>query len=90
MKFFDFDNGFPYCALICAVSEQEALECYQEQVSDIEDAESHPEEITEEEAREEYLGHCENKEREVQALKEFNEYINDSEPTVLLIDSCLI
>jgi len=47
-------------------------------------------EFTLDQAKEEYLSHAKTEEEKQRALEEFNLYIGYSEPTVLLIDSCLI
>lgn len=90
MKFFNFDDGFPYCAMICAESEDQAMKCYEEEVCDLEEGNGPANEITFNQAKEEYLSHAKTDEDKQRALEEFNLYIGYSEPTVLLIDSCLV
>ena len=58
MKFFEF-NDFGYYALIGAASKEEAMNEYEEGVSDLNESDGEPEEITEECAREKLLDVCE-------------------------------
>lgn len=89
MKFYDFIE-FPYYALIGAETEEKAFECYKEQVCDIDiDSDSRPVEMTEEEAKEKYFAIAKNDEEKKIVTDNFNEYMSDPEPFVLLIDGCL-
>lgn len=82
MKFFEF-NEFSYSALIAAKSMEEAIECYKEQVADIDNIDGTPDEITREEAEAQYIGNSEDK-------RSFDEFISDGLPTVILMDSDLV
>ncbi len=89
IKFFEFKN-YPYFAMICAETEQEAIKCYQEEVCDIDEENGPPNEITEEDARIKYLSHSKSEHEQELSEGEFEEYLSDSKPCVLLIDSCLV
>lgn len=90
MKFFEFKN-YPYFALICAETEDEAIKCYQDEVCDLtEEDDGPPNEITEDEARIKYLSHSKSEHEQELSKNEFEEYLSDSTPCVLLVDSCLV
>lgn len=89
MKFFEFID-YLYYALICSESEENAIECYKEQVSDLDDDDSSPLEITTEEAKTKFLNCANDEAGKQRAIDEFRIYIHDSEPTVLVIDGSLV
>ncbi len=81
MKFYEF-NDFEYSALIAAKTIEEAIDCYKEQVADIDEKDGTPDEITREEAEAKYSG-CSEDSRSLDKL------ISDGMPTVILMDSDL-
>lgn len=89
MKFYEFNN-YAYYALICAESEEQAVARYAECVSDIEDGNGPPEEMTLELAREKFLSCCTSDYDKQEMLEEFNRLISFNEPIELLIDGALI
>lgn len=89
-KFFNFGEGFPYFAMICAETEEQAIKCYVDEVCDSDEENGKPEELTFDEARNRYLKLAESAEDKQKALKEFNLYTSYDEPTTLLIDGCLV
>ncbi|EGD47107.1 hypothetical protein Cpap_1499 [Ruminiclostridium papyrosolvens DSM 2782] len=89
MKFFDFID-FPYYALICDETEEQAIKFYEEQVCDIEEGNGPPKELTLEEAKEKFLSCCTSEADKQKVLDEFNMLISFKEPTLLLIDGCLV
>lgn len=89
MKFFEF-NDFGYYALIGAETEDRAIKHYEEDVSDIEDKDVYPLEISKEEAKKKLLTICKNEDEEEKAKREFNKFTLSSEPYLILIDGSLI
>jgi hypothetical protein len=89
MRFFKFTN-YPYFALIGAETEEQAVKCYEEEVSDVEEDNGPPEELLMEVAKAEYLSHAKGEHEKELSKLEFYDYINDSKPIVLLIDGCLV
>lgn len=89
MKYFDFIE-FPYYALIGAETQEAAFDFYKEQVCDIDiDSNAVPVELTEEQAKEKYFSIAKNDEQRRVLISNFEEYISDPEPFILLIDGCL-
>lgn len=86
MKFYEF-NSFDYYALIGANDQNEAMKCYEEEVTDIDKAKGLPTEITKASAKKKYLNCCENKSK---AGREFNKNIKDDRSYIILIDGSLI
>ncbi|MHB8065915.1 MAG: hypothetical protein ACYDG2_25415 [Ruminiclostridium sp.] len=83
-------NRYPYLALICAEAEEKAIKCYQDEVYDIEIGNGPPDEITVEEAQTKFIRHGKDEHEQQLTKREFEDYSKDSEPTVLLIDACLV
>lgn len=88
MKFYEF-NDAPYYALICAKTEEDALQHYDEVVCDIND-DFFPNEITEEDVRTRLLQLEENVEDYKEALYDLTYAIKNESTTLILIDGSLV
>ncbi len=84
MKYFEFTD-FDYYALIAAEDMQSAIDCYKEFVSDIEDENTIPDEITREEAEAIY-----NKAPVSEFCEDIFESSIEALPCVLVIDRSLV
>jgi hypothetical protein len=96
MKFYEFNN-YQYYALIGAETEDEAIECYKEQVADIDDDPDDvepqvPDELPQEEAWEKFkdakdLDHGRDNPK---TIEEFTKEFSGPDACIILIDSELI
>jgi hypothetical protein len=85
MKFFEFNGNFAYYALIGANTIDDAMDFYKETVSDLEEDDGFPDEITKDEAKAKF-----SKVPKDEYVKEFDELSRNSEPTIFLIDGSLV
>lgn len=88
-KFFDFSDGFPYNAMICANTEEKAIKCYVDEVCELEDDSIRPKELSSDNAKKRYVDIAKNEDGKQKAIKEFNLYTSYDQPTVILIDGGL-
>lgn len=90
MKFYEF-NDCEYYALICAKSEDDAMTHYEEVVSDLEESDLAPNELTEEKVREKIAKNLgDNSSEYKESIKFLEDGIKNEITSVILIDSTLI
>jgi len=85
MRYFEFNDGFGYYALIGALTEEDAMTHYQLIVSDIDDEDACPVEISEDEAVEKF-------EKTTPTLQDWTDLHDNSlgsEPFIILMDGSL-
>lgn len=91
MKFYEFNSpDFGYFALIGAISEENAMKFYEEQVSDINDKEASPNIISKESAKKRLLDTCKDDFQHDCANREFNKLTLGIEPYLIMIDGSLL
>lgn len=89
MKFYEF-NESGYYALIGATTEEVAIEYYGATVSDIEEEDGAPTEVTKAEAKEKLIKACSSNEEKAELVEEFNRCTTTTELYLILIDGSLI
>lgn len=89
MKFYEFKE-FGYYALIGAKTEEEAIEYYNETVSEIEEEDGTPSQINKDEAKIKLFNSTDNEEERMKFIKEFDLCTSTVEPYLILIDGSLI
>ena len=89
MKFYEFKE-FGYYALIGAETEEEAIEYYNETVSDIQEEDGAPNEINKDEAKIKLFNSTDDEEERTKFIKEFDLCTSTVEPYLILIDGSLV
>lgn len=89
MKFYEFKD-FGYYALIGAITEEEAIEQYEEIAGEVNEDDGRPIEITKEEAKEKRLNICKDERKKQLAIDEFTRRIHQDKPYLILVDGSLI